>query len=120
MKKADKALLLSAVVAPGAGHFFLKRYVPGTLLLGLALISFIVIVRDVMQRASVVVDKILSGAVPADFQTIMALVSATPADSAFSTLNIATYVLMGCWMIGMFDSYRIGKSEDKTDGNSTP
>ena len=37
MKKSTKAALLSAFVLPGAGHIFLKKYIPGVALVGASL-----------------------------------------------------------------------------------
>jgi hypothetical protein len=45
MKKSMKAALLSAFVFPGAGHFFLKKHITGTVL-AVFIISLLVGIID--------------------------------------------------------------------------
>lgn len=113
MKKSVKALLWSGLVVPGAGHFFLKRYATGMALLVPTIFSLAFLIYDVLQKATAIAEKIVSGAVSADATTIAALVSG----SATGSNEIAGYVILVCWVAGMVDSYRIGSMDDRAGAN---
>ena len=51
MNKAFKAVLLSALVFPGAGQFLLKKYLLGGIFSGTAFISLGVILVDIIERS---------------------------------------------------------------------
>jgi hypothetical protein len=115
MTKPIKAVMLSAFVFPGAGHFFLKKYIPGTLLAGIALVSLYFIISGAVERAQEIADKILLGEVQLDVATIAELVSRQPAGTDAEFLNLAGTVLIISWLIGIADSYRVGRSQAKNE-----
>tara|TARA_R110001592_G_scaffold78448_5_gene235312 strand:- start:90 stop:482 length:393 start_codon:yes stop_codon:yes gene_type:complete len=115
MNKSLKAALLSALILPGVGHFWLKKPLQGTLLTGITLICLYVLLNtvvDIAQRLSV---QIQSGAIPVDITTIGERVSQQLAGSNAQLINIPTLILVICWVIGVLDSFRIGRSEEKTN-----
>jgi len=75
MNKSNKAALFSALVFPGAGHFFLKRHISGAVIACAALVALYLIIANLLERAREIADKILSGEVGLDIATIMELVS---------------------------------------------
>jgi len=113
MTKSTKAALLSALVFPGAGHFFLKKYIPGGVLAGAALGSLCLVVANMMEKAQQIADKILSGEVPFDVAAITELLSKQPAGTEAQIINIAWVVLIISWLLGIVDSYRIGLGKYK-------
>ena len=66
-----------------------------------------------VERALQISDKILRGEVQLDVAAITELVSAQPTGSEMHVITIASYVLMIAWLIGIVDSYRIGRIQDK-------
>ena len=114
MKKATAAGLLSALVFPGLGHLYLKRWVPGLLLSGIAGTATYYIVSVTINIALDIVEKIQSGAVSSDIDSISVLVTQQLGASEQAT-NMATMVLLGCWIIGIVDSYRQGRSQDRIE-----
>jgi len=113
MSKSSKAVLLSALVFPGAGHFYLNRKITGSVLAVSALFS---IVSGILERAQLIADKIVSGEIQPDMTIITELVSRQPAGTEAQSLNIATIILIISWVIGVVDSYRIAhvaKSNEK-------
>ena len=64
MKKSSKAALLSGLIFPGIGHFFLREYLRGLSLIVLSLLALSVVVTRSYQQASLIVDQIASGNVP--------------------------------------------------------
>ena len=113
MKKSNKAAILSAFVFPGAGHFYLKKYIAALLLAGITLVPIYLIIANVVNRTLQVTDKILSGEVQPDLATIMELVTQQSADPGADSLQYVWLVLIGVWLVGTADSYRLGRLQDK-------
>ena len=115
MKKSTKAVLLSAFVFPGAGHLYLKKYLPGSILAGVSLVGIYYLVTTTVERAWEIAEKIQSGAVQLDATTVTELVSQQSAGTDSQLMNIATLAIIICWGIGILDSYRAGRVRDKID-----
>jgi len=113
MSKQVKAVVLSAFVFPGAGHFFLKKYIPGTVLAGIALVSLYFIISRTVEKALEITDKIQRGEVQLDIAAITELVSRQPTGTNSELLNIAGTALIISWLIGIADSYRLGRRHAK-------
>jgi len=113
MSRSTNAVLLSALVLPGAGHLYLKHVPRGMALIAVSLTCLWAIVDSALQQARIVLDQIESGQAALDASHISELVAQTSGSSGSS---IATYVLIGCWLAGMVDAYRLGKQEAKIQG----
>lgn len=113
MTKSMKAALLSALVFPGAGHFFLKRHIRGIILTSTTIASLYFLIAGVVEKALHIVDKIQRGEVQPDVAAITDLVTAQPTGSEMHVITIASYVLMIAWVIGIVDAYRIGLIQAK-------
>lgn len=113
MSKAANAALLSALVLPGAGHYFLKRYLRGTLLAGAALVSLYVVAYRIVERALEIAEKIRVGEVQFDVTAIAEILSIQPAGTESQLLRLAWIVLIVSWLIGIADSYRLGLMQGK-------
>jgi TM2 domain-containing membrane protein YozV len=116
MTKSTKAALLSGLVFPGIGHFVLKQYVRGSILMLVALIAMSAIVRIVFQQAQAIVDRVVSGEIPLDTATIATLVADSSSDSDSFISSVSMTVFLACWLIGIIDSYRIGIALQKENG----
>jgi hypothetical protein len=111
MKKSMKAALLSGLVFPGAGHFFLKRHALGWLLLGTTMFALIFVVINIVQKAWTIAERIVAAGITPDVTTITAMVLADSSGSE-SLLTLASWLIAICWVAGIVDSYRIGGAED--------
>ena len=109
MKKVEKALLLSMLVFPGTGHILLKRYTYGFCLIIIASIASYFLIYGVIHQALEIADKIKSGEIYPDLSVILTLVSNQSASSEFQSLNTAMIVLLVVWLVGIVDTYRIGR-----------
>ena len=112
MNKPTKAALLSAFVFPGAGHFLLKKYIPGAVLAGTALIALYFLIARTVEIALQVAARIQSGEIQLDAATITELVSEQARGSETQLLDIAAAVLVISWLVGIVDSYRVGRAQD--------
>ena len=115
MKSSTKAALLSCFVLPGVGHLYLKRFGFGLLLSVCAVVAVYFIASSAVQSALEVVEKIQGSGVPLDADAIAELVSQQSRASEEST-NTAMITLVVIWLIGIFDSYRVGRVLDKAEG----
>jgi hypothetical protein len=115
MKKSTKAVLLSALVFPGLGHLVLRHYLRGSLLVVCSLAALTVVVRIAFQQAQSLLDHVASGEIPMDATAIGEAVSnaSNAADDRLS--GIAFFVYIACWLIGIFDAYRVGSAAEQRD-----
>ena len=107
-----KSALLSAFVFPGVGHVYLKRYVSGALLAGTAFMALYFVISTAVERALQIVDKIQRGEIQPDVAVITELVAKQPIGAEAQLTNIAMAVLIIAWLIGIVDSYRVGRLQD--------
>lgn len=119
MKHATKAALWSGLVFPGLGHLYLKRYTRAALLFGGTAWTLYFIVARTVETALAVTEKLRSGDVPPDLETITRLVSQQSAGSE-QAMNIATLVLVALWLVGIVDAYRQGRAHDMADDSPQP
>ncbi|OEZ65901.1 hypothetical protein JAB5_30490 [Janthinobacterium sp. HH103] len=106
LSKRHLALLLSALVFPGSGHFVLQRKARGCLFLVPALVALAIIVRQIMARLDQVMAQIDSGALPLDVQLIMEKVEALSANDG-PAMTVAVCVLVACWIGSLIDTFLI-------------
>jgi len=112
MKKSTKAVLLSGLVFPGLGHLYLKRWMVGAILFVIAASASWYIGTVVMETATVIVEKIQSGAVTSDIDTITRL-AAEQSSGTEQAIKLAKIVWLACWVIGIVGSWWQGRAQDK-------
>lgn len=112
MDNTKKAVLLSALLFPGAGHYFLKRYATAALLSVIAVGGLYFLIAETVTRSQQIADQILAGEIAYDVATIARLASTHSAGSDAQLLSNATTAIAIVWLIGMVDSYRVGRQQD--------
>jgi len=120
MSQALKAALFSAFVFPGSGHYLLKKHVRGTLLAGVTCVCAWVLLSIALEKAQEISFKIQSGEIPLDISRIMDEVSKLTASSSTQQADVATYLLVICWLVGIVDAYRAGWLQDKNRARNKP
>jgi len=113
MKKSIKAPLLSALVFPGAGHFFLKQKITGTILALFASFGLYSITVTILEKAQKIADQILSGDLPANSASISQLASLEALNIDAGSMDLTMAVLFISWLLGIVDSFRIGLKQDR-------
>ena len=111
MKKSTKAALLSALVFPGLGHLYLRRYLPGSLLALGALLAVGFLTVTAVAVATDIVARIQSGAVPPDIVAVHRLVLDELRESGRSA-DLATLILMTLWVTGIAGAYSAGLRQE--------
>lgn len=105
--------MLSALLFPGLGHIYLKKYIQGTVLASISLAGMYYVISKTVEQALQITEKIQSGEVQVDIAAITDLVAKQSSGAEAHFIDIATAVVTICWLIGIFDSYRVGKLLDK-------
>ncbi len=113
MKRRTKAALLSAFVFPGVGHFILRKRIHGAVLAGTAFVSLYFLIARTIEKTLQVFEKIASGEIQSDAASITDLVLNQSTGSETLLLRIATAALIISWLVGIVDSYRVGRAQDK-------
>lgn len=116
MSKTGKAVLLSALVFPGAGHFYLKRHLGGIVLAGIALLSLTLLISTAADTAMQISAQIQRGGVPLDVPALTRMIAQQSSGRDAGVGNAASITLLACWLIGMVDAYRVGRAIGK-DGH---
>ena len=111
MSRSTNAVLLSALVLPGAGHLYLRHFWRGMALIAISLACLWIFVDRVMRQASTVLEKLESEGGALDSGQLSDLVSQTSNTSGSTVVTVATLVLAGCWVVGVVDAYRLGKAK---------
>ncbi len=70
-------------------------------------------IAKTVERALQIAEEIQSGEVQLDAATITELVSKQAIGTEAQLLNIAVAILLISWLIGIVDSYRVGRAQDK-------
>lgn len=109
MNRSTKAALLSALVFPGAGHFYLKKYLVGSILAAVFGTGLYYLSSTAFSSAVAISEKIQHSGAPLDLSAISELVSAQTAGVNDPLLRVLPYLLLICWLVGVIDSYRLGR-----------
>ncbi len=107
MNRAAAAALLSALVFPGAGHFYLRRARRAWLFLVPALVAAVIWFGRVATQVSTVLDQVMSGAVAPDPVAIAARVEAQGGNSPLVELAAIVFVVM--WVGSIIDTIVIAR-----------
>ncbi|MBU2925495.1 hypothetical protein Q4506_06275 [Colwellia sp. 4_MG-2023] len=108
MKKSIKAALLSALIYPGAGHFFLKKSRVGVIFAGAFSIPLYFVISEIFAKAEKIVDQITRGEIALDPAAISVSLSNSMSGVEGQALDMNIYVLIIVWGIAIIDSYRLG------------
>lgn len=118
MSRSTTAVLLSALVLPGAGHLYLKHYPRGIALIAISLACLWIFVDRAMQQASIVLDQVASEGGAVDVGRLSGLVTQTSNGPGSLVVTAASLVLAGCWVIGVVDAYRIARNQQNRNALS--
>lgn len=107
---ALKAALLSALVFPGCGHLLLKSYLKAALLAATAIACLYLLLSNIVEVAEGISVKIQTGEIPLEVAPITEAISNQLAGGSTQQINVSTFFLLFCWLVGIVDSYRVGRS----------
>jgi hypothetical protein len=119
MKLAHKALLYSALIYPGGGHFLLKRYAMGAFYATIATACLWALLARAMEIAQGISERILSGEIPLDIVQIRSEISLGALADGSPMVSVATWLLVGCWIVAGVDAFRLGRQRDRAAAETT-
>lgn len=114
MRKSTKAALISGLVFPGLGHVYLRKYLAGLVLLCLAGLPVYLITAATIDAALDVANEIQAGNVAPDSGAITKLVERR-SQRAERSASIAEWVLLAVWLVGIVDSWRVGRAQERQE-----
>jgi len=120
MKQSYKAALFSLLVYPGSGHMVLKHYPMGWLLAGTATACLAALLIRAFTIAGTISEQILNGDIPLDIARITHEISVQAAAGGSTSVTIATWLLVVCWLGGTVDALRLGRQRDRVDQAAGP
>jgi hypothetical protein len=109
---ALKGILLSALVFPGLGHLALKRTRRGFVLVLVVLAALTLIVMAALRQARVILANIEQAGGMVDLGTVSQAASQASTAADGWVPGAAALVLVGCWLFGVLDAWRIGRTMD--------
>ncbi len=115
MSKSVNAVLLSVLVFPGAGHFYLKKHMMSLVLALPSLAAIYYITSMAVEKAMIIVEKIQYGEIPPDIVSITEQITNPLSAADAQAQNIAVVVLVIAWIAGAIDSYRVGRVLDNAE-----
>lgn len=108
MNRSVIAALLSALVFPGAGHFYLRRPARALIFLLPALGAVLYFLGMVAGQIGEMVDLVQAGKLALDPVAIGARLEHSGIDSPLMTMAI--WVMIACWIGAIVDSALLGRS----------
>jgi uncharacterized membrane protein YdfJ with MMPL/SSD domain len=106
MSRPLTAVLISALVFPGAGHLYLKRKIRALLFIVPTLVAVAAFVSVAMEQASAMAGQILAGTLPAD-PAVLAARLEQQGDSPLATAAAAVMVV--CWVCAIADAWLLAR-----------
>jgi len=107
MKRSSKAVLLSAFVSPGAGHWFLKRKRSAVLFMLASSAAVAVLMSGAWTQANLIAEQILSEEGPMEMGALLGQMAQQSQADQSSAATIATVVWAMIWFAGILDAWRI-------------
>ena len=105
MKKTPltKALLLSALVLPGAGQLHLKRFKTGIILIATIIVCFFVMITSVMNTAMSAMQQIQMQGGIVNMTDISRIATETTEKASNFGYNFSLILIVLCWLYSIVD-----------------
>ncbi len=101
----SKAVLLSALVIPGAGQLYLKRFRTGIALLAVTLVGFLYILVVAMKAATSALQQIQLQGAMVDLSTLSRITSDSVQHATTCGYSLSITLIIICWLYGIVDAY---------------
>jgi len=111
MSKAIKATLLSALVFPGVGQMYLKRYVRGLIPMVLTLTGMGMLIAQATIGALQELEKIQIQGGLVDLNAVANRAAASSASGDWYSPLIMPLIVV-CWLFSVIDAYMLGKQKE--------
>lgn len=119
MKSSSKALLLSALVFPGVGHYSLNKNRHCAVIVSAAMVCLYIIFSKIISKAQEIAEKIQTGEIAIDIEAISQELHSHAFSGDIQQINFALAGLIFIWLFAIVDSYRLGLKQDKINAALT-
>lgn len=119
MKIPTKAALISAISFPGAGHFFLKKYTSGCLLLLIHVVILVFLLKDLIVMLEPLIVQIEAGNLPLAIDSMKDLLLKQSLFANENTSSAIPYAIGLLWLIAIIDAYRLGLISEMNTNKGT-
>jgi hypothetical protein len=109
MSRSVVAAVISALVFPGAGQFYLRRRARACLFAVPAAACAIYFVRQMLAQVMPMVDQIAAGAMALD---PVAIAAQLERQGGTARLNAAIIIMVLCWLASIADAWWCGRATD--------
>jgi hypothetical protein len=113
MKNSWKAALISAIIFPGLGQIWLKRYLRGLILITATVVFSAAIIMKGAQEVFNLLNRIEAEGGNVDMVAIMRSATAASAAGADTGMTMAAYAVIVCWVVAVVDAFRLGRQKDR-------
>lgn len=110
MKRSTKAVLLSALVYPGAGHWYLARKWSALLFMLAATAALYVLMSSAWSQANLIAEQILSDDMQPEIGALLDQMAGQSSLDQSGRSTIATAWLGIVWLAGVLDAWRVGRA----------
>lgn len=107
MNKPTKAAMMSLFIYPGAGQFFLKKYISSSIFIALFSIPFLWTLFDVFEKTNLLMKNVVENNLPLDVATLSEVFSSLVSEQT-QTLDNKALIMMIIWFLSTIDAYRAG------------
>ena len=108
MSRSMIAALMSGLVFPGAGQWFLKRRARACLFLLPTLLAVGFFIAQAASQASLLLEQIQSGQLALDPVALAAQLE-PQAGAGSPWVNLAAIVMIACWALSVIDAWLLGR-----------
>ncbi|CUI03467.1 hypothetical protein LXA47_01325 [Massilia sp. P8910] len=112
MNRSVVALLLSGLVFPGAGQYYLGRRARACLFIVPTLVAAFYFLKQVVDSASHMVDEVLRGSLSPD-PVLIAERLHQQGETATPLMNIAAAVMLACWVASLVDAWLLARAQER-------
>jgi hypothetical protein len=110
MNKPAKAALFSALIFPGAGQLFLKKYFSAAYYAVFASVGLYLLFSNLVARTEVLIEKVQLSQAAVDLATILELFH-QQTSSTTESLNPGLMIWFVAWLVSVLEAYRVAKKE---------
>lgn len=114
MNKAIKSALLSALIFPGVGQISAGHKKRGWLFIMLSGVFLYLIVNKIIQQANSMINEMQKSGVAMNVEEISNRTSSLIGFSDNTYLNTLLILFIVCWLLSIFDAYRLGGKNSST------
>jgi hypothetical protein len=119
MKNSKKAAIYSATLFPGAGFYYLRHHLLGTVFFLPSLVPVFFIMRHYMTKTRAITEQVVLGELPLDIPAMVTRIMSESDPAVIRWIISLKIIFVVIWIISIAGSWFAGYRSDKKQ-DSTP